>query len=181
MYGLRGLGMAPAANVSSALAAAAAQYGIPPSLLNSVASAESAYNPNAVSPAGAQGLLQIMPANDASLGITNPFDPVQNANAGAKYLSQLYSQYGDWNTALVAYNEGPGNLASQGVFPSSQTYADSIMANSGISDSTSLDSSSIPVDTSSLLDSSGSGAGLSTTALVGLGIAAVVALWAVVD
>src|SRR5271166_4091361 len=159
MYGFRGLGATPTPTVSAALASAASQYGVPLNLLTSVAKAESGFNPAAVSSAGAQGLLQIMPANDASLGVTNPFDPVQNANAGAKYLSQLYSQYGDWSTALIAYNEGPGNLASKGVFPSSQSYADSILQNAGISDTSaadtgSVDASGLPVDMS--------GAGLST-------------------
>lgn len=178
MYGFRGFGMAPAPSVTSALSSAASTYGVPLSLLTSVAKAESSFNPAAVSPAGAQGLLQLMPATAASLGVTNPFDPTQNANAGAQYLSQLYTQYGDWNTALIAYNEGPGNLANKGVFPSSQSYADGILADSGILASTpvdtgSVDASGLPIDTSV--------AGLSTGALVGLGIAAVVLAWAVLD
>jgi hypothetical protein len=114
------------------------------------------------------------------LGVTNPFDPTQNANAGAQYLSQMYAKYGDWNTALIAYNEGPGNLASQGIFPSSQSYADSILANADLSGA---DSGSIPLDTSSLSDSldlsDGSGSSLSTGLLVALGLAAVVGLWAI--
>src|ERR1700690_3784408 len=151
MYGFRGFGMAPAPNVQSALSSAASTYGVPLPLLTSLAQAESSFNPNAVSSAGAQGLLQLMPATGASLGVTNPFDPVQNANAGAQYLSQMYAKYGDWDTALIAYNEGPGNLASKGIFPSSQTYADSILANAGLdssdSGSTPMDSGSIPLDT----------------------------------
>jgi soluble lytic murein transglycosylase-like protein len=175
MYRFRGLGAASPA-VSAALASASSSYGVPLSLLTSVASHESSFNPSAVSPAGAQGLMQIMPANDASFGITDPFDPAQSANAGARYLSQLYSQYGDWNTALIAYNEGPGNLASKGVFPSSQSYADSILADSGIlatppTDTGSLDASGAPVEDSS--------AGLSPMAWAGLGIAGLAVLWAV--
>jgi len=179
VYRLAGLGSTPSTSVQAALSAASSKYGVPVSLLNAVAQAESGYNPNAVSPAGAQGLLQLMPATGASLGVTNPFDPTQNANAGAQYLSQLYSQYGDWNTALIAYNEGPGNLASKGIFPSSQSYADSILANAGL-DST--DSTGFPVDTSAVIDSfassDGSGAGLSTGALVALGLAALGITWA---
>ena len=171
MYLLPGLGSpAPPAAIQSALASASSSYGVPLSLLTSVAAAESSYNPAAVSPKGAQGLMQIMPANDASLGITNPFDPQQSANAGAKYLAQLYGQYGDWRTALIAYNEGPGNLASQGPFSSSQSYADSILADAGISPDSSADSSSAS-DSSGLVDTSG--AQLSATAWAGLGIAAV--------
>jgi Transglycosylase SLT domain len=129
----RGLGVLPAApsSIQTALQNASTTYGVPVSLLQAVAFAESSYNPSVTSSAGAQGLLQIMPANDASLGITNPFDPQQSANAGAKYLSQLYAQYGDWNTALIAYNEGPGALASKGPYSSSQSYAAGILANAG--------------------------------------------------
>ena len=179
MYRLTGLGSTPSASVQAALSAASVKYGVPSSLLNAVAQAESGFNPNAVSPAGAQGLLQLMPATGASLGVTNPFDPAQNANAGAQYLSQLYAQYGDWNTALIAYNEGPGNLANKGIFSSSQSYADSILANAGL-DST--DSGSFSLDTASGSDSfdlsDGSVAGLSTGALVALGIAGIGILWA---
>jgi soluble lytic murein transglycosylase-like protein len=170
MYRFRGLGSSPSPAVSAALSSASSSYGVPLSLLTSVAKAESSFNPAAVSPAGAQGLMQIMPATGSSLGVTNPFDPTQSADAGARYLSQLYAQYGDWNTALIAYNEGPGNLAKSGVFPASQSYADGIMADSGISASMPLDTGSVdasgnPVDTSV--------AGLSTLAMVALGIAAV--------
>ena len=176
MYRLRGLGSTPSPAVSAALSSASSSYGVPLSLLTSVAKAESSFNPAAVSPAGAQGLMQIMPATGASLGVSNPFDPTQSANAGAQYLSQLYAQYGDWNTALIAYNEGPGNLAKSGVFPSSQSYADGIMADSGISASTSLDTGS-QGDSQGSVDTSG--AGLSTLAMVALGLAAVGVVWAV--
>jgi soluble lytic murein transglycosylase-like protein len=176
MYRLRGLGSTPSPAVSAALSSASASYGVPLSLLISVAKAESSFNPGAVSPAGAQGLMQIMPATGASLGVSNPFDPTQSANAGAQYLSQLYQQYGDWGTALIAYNEGPGNLAKSGVFPASQSYADGILADSGISASTSLDTGS-QGDSQGLVDTSGTG--LSTLAMVALGLAAVGVVWAV--
>lgn len=134
MYVLRGLGTLPTppATVQAALQNASAQYGVPLPLLQAVAYAESGYNPSVTSSAGAQGLLQIMPANDATLGVTNPFDAQQSANAGAQFLAQLYSQYGDWTTALIAYNEGPGNLASKGPFASSQSYAAGILANANL-------------------------------------------------
>jgi Transglycosylase SLT domain len=159
LVSLRGLGVAtPPAPVLTALQNASAQYGVPLPLLESVAFAESSYNPSVTSSAGAQGLMQIMPANDSTLGITNPFDVQQSANAGAQYLSQLYAQYGNWNTALIAYNEGPGNLASQGPFASSQTYASGILANAGLSPSsttaqTSADSTTASGDaTAGILD-----------------------------
>ena len=66
--------------------ALASQYGIPPSLAVAVMNAESSGNPNAVSSAGAQGLFQIMPANDASLGVTNPFDPTRAIFDEKRYI-----------------------------------------------------------------------------------------------
>lgn len=189
--GWSGLGTlaTPPSTVQTALQSASSQYGVPLSLLTAVAQQESSFNPSAVSSKGATGLMQIMPANYASLGITNPTDPQQSANAGAQYLSQLYAQYGNWNDALVAYNEGPGNLANQGVFPDSQAYADAILANSGLSTITpvSADGStgSLAVDSgdlSSLFDFS---AGQSTPAgginpllIGGIGLGLIGVLWA---
>jgi soluble lytic murein transglycosylase-like protein len=179
MYRWRGLGLAPSATVSTALANASAQTGVPLSLLEQVAQTESSYNPLAVSSAGAQGLMQLMPATASSLGVSNPFDPNQSALGGAQYLEQLYQKYGDWNTALIAYNEGPGNLASQGVFPSSQSYADSILAGANLSTS--------PVDTASSDDGTDLSSFLSLTdadgstnwGLIGLAIAGgILLVWA---
>ncbi len=115
---------------TSQVQALAPQYGVPPSLAVALMNRESSGNAAAVSPAGAIGLFQLMPATAASLGV-DPHDPAQNIQGGLTYLSQLHQQYGDWNTALIAYNEGPGNLANRGVFPSSQSYADSILAAAG--------------------------------------------------
>lgn len=131
----RGLG---ATSYDSLVTSLASQFNVPPSLALAIMNAESAGNPTAVSSAGAQGLFQVMPANDASLGITNPFDPTQNATGGLSLLQGYYNQYGNWTQALEAYNEGPGNLNSQisaGVTPTSQGYATSILAAAGISDS----------------------------------------------
>lgn len=127
-----GLGAVASPAVQSALASASATSGVPLSLLQSLAAIESSNNPNAVSSKGAQGLLQLMPATGVSLGVTDPFDPAQNASAGASYLASLYRKYGDWNTALIAYNEGPGNLANLGPFSSSQTYAQSVLSEAGM-------------------------------------------------
>lgn len=185
----------PPASVQTALQNASNQYGVPLPLLESVAQTESSYNPNAVSSAGAQGLMQIMPANDASFGVTNPFDVQQSANAGAAYLSQLYVKYGDWNTALIAYNQGPTALAQNGPYSSSQTYADVILANAGISTDLSamgppaLDSSgNLIADTSGTGDSSlfdfsslgltDSSGNLSGVAWAGIAIAAAALVWA---
>lgn len=136
----------PPAPIASVLQNASASSGVPVPILQALAYQESSYNPAAVSPKGAQGLLQLMPATGRSLGVSNPFDPQQNADAGAKYLAGLYQQYGDWGQALIAYNEGPGNLAKSGVFRSSQSYADTILANAG------------PLDSSPSLDTSGASA-----------------------
>jgi hypothetical protein len=99
--------------------------------------------------------MQLMPATGASLGVTNPFDPVQSANAGAQYLESLYKQFGNWNDALIAYNEGPGTLSSGVVLPSSQSYADQILAASGYS------ASAVPTDSSvAPADGTGDGSGI---------------------
>ena len=90
---------------------AARTYDVEPGLIRAVIEAESGGNPSAVSPAGAQGLMQLMPATGAELGVTNPFDPVQNILGGTKYLRQLLDRYrGDTRLALAAYNWGMGNL-----------------------------------------------------------------------
>lgn len=124
---------APPSGIQTVLQNASANSGVPYPILQSLAYQESSYNPSAVSSEGAQGLLQVMPATGTSLGLTNPFDAQQNANAGASYLASLYKQYGNWNDALVAYNQGPGALASQGPFQSSQNYASTILSNAGVS------------------------------------------------
>lgn len=147
----RGLGATT--SYDSLVTSLAAQYNVPPSLALAIMQAESSGNPNAVSSAGAQGLFQIMPANDASLGITNPYDPTQNASGGLNLLSQYYQQFGNWTQALEAYNEGPGALQKQiaaGTTPVSEGYATSILSSAGISDSTDTSTSA---DTASLTSS----------------------------
>lgn len=107
----------PATNIDSLLAASAAKYGHDPELLRRQAMAESKLNPNAVSPAGAAGVLQIMPdtARDPGFGVTpisdqDRFDAAKNIDFGANYMAQLRKRYnGDDRAALVAYNWGPGN------------------------------------------------------------------------
>ena len=183
-YRYRGMGAAsPSPAVQQALQTASNTYGVPYSLLAATAKAESAYNPAATSSAGAEGLMQIMPANFSSLGVSNPFDPQQSANAGAKYLSQLYAQYGDWETALIAYNEGPGALASHGVYPSSQAYASGILSDAGIMSSDSSSSGPSLFDPGAVASSDGSAvdtsAGLSPWVLAGLAAAAIGVVWAV--
>ena len=84
----------------------------------SVVKAESGFNPRAVSPKGAQGLMQLMPETAAMLGAGNVLDPAANLGAGTKYLRQLLDQFaGDAGKALAAYNAGPQMVEQYGGIP----------------------------------------------------------------
>jgi len=94
----------------------AEKVSLAPELIRSVVSAESNYNSSAVSPVGAQGLMQLMPATADDLGVENRFDPEQNLLGGSKYLKQLLDKYdGDLDHALAAYNWGQGNVDRHGI------------------------------------------------------------------
>jgi soluble lytic murein transglycosylase-like protein len=98
--------------------AAAAKYGLDPALLRGLIRQESNFDPNAGSPAGAQGLCQLMPGTAAALGCTNVNDPAQNIDAGARYLRQQLDAFGgDVSKALAAYNAGPGAVKRYGGVP----------------------------------------------------------------
>jgi|GEM_PF-981915 len=89
------------------------QYGLDPALVRAIIAVESNWDPKAVSPAGAQGLMQLMPATAAELGVSDPLDPVQNIRGGTCYLRRLLDRYqGNLRLALAAYNWGMGNLES---------------------------------------------------------------------
>ena len=111
--------------------AAAAKYGLDPALLRGLIKAESNFDPNAGSPAGAQGLCQLMPGTAASLGCSNVHDPAQNIDAGARYLRQQLDAFGgDVSKALAAYNAGPGAVQRYGGVPpygETQNYVQKVM------------------------------------------------------
>ncbi|MDD4571386.1 MAG: lytic transglycosylase domain-containing protein [Clostridia bacterium] len=119
------------ASLDDIFTAASERYGVPINLLKAIAKAESNFNVNAVSSAGAQGIMQLMPSTASSLGVTNAFDAEQNIMGGAKYISQMLERFNN-NTelALAAYNAGPGNvLKYDGVppFKETQNYVAKVM------------------------------------------------------
>ncbi|MBF5083124.1 transglycosylase SLT domain-containing protein [Quadrisphaera sp. INWT6] len=96
--------------------AAEAKYGLPDGLLSAVAKTESSYDPDAVSPAGARGLMQIMPGTARELGV-DPSDPAQAVDGAARLLSKHLDRFGSLPLALAAYNAGPGNVSKYGGVP----------------------------------------------------------------
>ena len=174
MYRLRGLGV----STPDLISAAAAKYGVPSSLALAVAQRESGLNQAAVGTSGELGVFQLMPGTARDLGV-NPLDLQANIDGGVRYLSQMYQQFGDWRTALEAYNGGPGNVSRGTVSQAAQSYADAIL---GASVSDLPPEPSVGASVGDSWDLGGTEvAGLSTVALAGLGIAALGLLWAVLD
>jgi soluble lytic murein transglycosylase-like protein len=105
-------------DLSSVVNEASGRYRLDPDLVNSVIKAESGFNVRAVSPKGAQGLMQLMPGTASQLGVPNTFDPQANVEGGTKYLRELLERYNfDIVKALAAYNAGPQRVEQFGGVP----------------------------------------------------------------
>jgi soluble lytic murein transglycosylase-like protein len=136
------LPVVPRARVSSARAAAAREYnalvdeasrrwGVNPALIHAVITAESNYDPEALSRAGAMGLMQLMPGTARRFGVADPWDPEQNVNGGTRYLRELLDRFRNVKLALAAYNAGEGAVEQYGnqvpPYEETQTYVDRVM------------------------------------------------------
>ena len=125
LAGLPAAGQQYAAQITAAAQAA----GIPPALLASVAWSESGFNPSATSPAGAVGLMQLMPRTAAGLGV-DPRDPAQALAGGAAYLASQLKTFGRSDLAIAAYNAGPGAVRKYGgvpPYPETQSYVNTVL------------------------------------------------------
>ena len=111
---------------------AAMQYGVPATLIKAVVLAESGMNPQAVSHAGAQGLMQLMPPTAAELGVIDAFDPAENIDGGSRYLAKMLNLFsGDRRLALAGYNAGPNRVRRNMAVPDieeTQTYVKRVLA-----------------------------------------------------
>ncbi len=109
---------AAATSLDDAVNRIAAQHSLPPQLIHSVIKVESNYNPRAVSPKGAEGMMQLIPATARRFGVADSFNPMENIQGGAKYLKYLLNLYdNDYALALAAYNAGEGAVARYGGVP----------------------------------------------------------------
>lgn len=116
----------PSSDLQHLIIQTAQRYGVDPALALAVAKAESNFNPFARSPKGAMGVMQLMPETAKSLGVTDPFNPIQNIDGGVRYLRHLLERFGGQVTlAVAAYNAGPNAVARYGgvpPYPETQTF-----------------------------------------------------------
>ena len=128
--------------IKQAIQRAAARYDVPSDLIQSVIRCESNFKADAVSPAGAQGLMQLMPGTARDLGVSDPFDIQQNIDGGTRYLRQMLDRFeGKVDMALAAYNAGPGTVSRYGGIPPYQetrTYIKKVLQFAGISETVPL-------------------------------------------
>jgi len=122
---------AEAGEYESLIAQAAARNGLDPAVLHGLIQQESGFNPSATSSAGAAGLTQLMPGTASSLGVSNPLDPAESIEGGARYLGRLMSEFaGNTTDALAAYNAGPGAVQKYGgvpPYPETQSYVSKVL------------------------------------------------------
>ena len=163
----RGLGSASITSIQSLITSVANQFNVPPSIALVVAQKESGFNQAAVGSSGEIGVMQLMPATAAGLGV-DPSDLNQNVTGGVSLLASLYQQFGDWSDALAAYNAGPTHLAA------GQSYASSILGSINL-DSTTSDS--IMADLTDGLPDLSSDSGTSQWIWVGVAVAGIGVLW----
>ncbi len=118
-----------ASAISQIVEQSARAHDVDPLLVHSIIQVESNYDPNAVSPKGAAGLMQLMPPTAHMLGVTDSFDPAENIEAGVKYLKYLKDLYKDDRLALAAYNAGPAAVDKYKwvpPYPETQQYVDKV-------------------------------------------------------